>query len=73
MNANRQVAGDPEPLSQRPGIWRAHRDREGFWQRLALPIRADSESWQGQFQGQFEGEERSRNSKPVVYLGFSPR
>jgi hypothetical protein len=34
---------------------------------------AVSDCWWGQFQGQFEEEEDSRNSKPVVYLGFSPR
>ena len=33
----------------------------------------DFESWQGQFRGQFEGIWCSRNSKSVVYLGFSPR
>ena len=48
-----------------------------FWSALRPPDRrcsvVDFESCQGQFQGQFGLQQRSRNSKPVVYLGFSPR
>lgn len=41
--------------------------------RLGPHSEPGSGSWRGQFQGQFGEEWRSRNSKPGVYLGFSPR
>jgi len=63
------------PISCRNSCRRKERLRSD--QRLGSLDRRRStvgfESWQGQFQGQFGLYQCSRNSRPVVYLGFSPR
>jgi hypothetical protein len=55
--------------------WLSEEETAAFGKALRAPARrrsaAVSECWWGQFQGQFAKEERSRNSKPVVYLAFS--
>jgi hypothetical protein len=57
--------------------WLAEKKTAALGKRFKHPrgavTAAISECWWGQFQGQFGEEERSRNSNPVVYLGFSPR